>query len=85
MLGCGQRKVWLDPNEVNDISMANSRECQRQRGEAASVWGRLERLERQQLWGGGRAVWWPLAAIGSCTADSCSQWQLEALEAWVAE
>ena len=27
VLDCGQRKVWLDPNEVNDISMANSREC----------------------------------------------------------
>lgn len=27
VLGCGLRKVWLDPNEVNDISMANSREC----------------------------------------------------------
>jgi hypothetical protein len=26
VLGCGERKVWLDPNEVNDISMANSRE-----------------------------------------------------------
>ena len=26
VLDCGQRKVWLDPNEVNDISMANSRE-----------------------------------------------------------
>ena len=26
VLSCGQRKVWLDPNEVNDISMANSRE-----------------------------------------------------------
>ena len=26
VLGCGLRKVWLDPNEVNDISMANSRE-----------------------------------------------------------
>lgn len=23
-LSCGQRKVWLDPNEVADISMANS-------------------------------------------------------------
>ena len=23
-LDCGLRKVWLDPNEVNDISMANS-------------------------------------------------------------
>lgn len=25
VLKCGLRKVWLDPNEVNDISMANSR------------------------------------------------------------
>ena len=25
VLKCGQRKVWLDPNEVNEISMANSR------------------------------------------------------------
>ncbi|KAK9806643.1 hypothetical protein WJX73_003615 [Symbiochloris irregularis] len=26
VMDCGQRKVWLDPNEVNDISMANSRQ-----------------------------------------------------------
>eukprot|EP00891_Asterochloris_glomerata_P005591 jgi/Astpho2/5591/Aster-02846 len=26
VLQCGLRKVWLDPNEVNDISMANSRQ-----------------------------------------------------------
>lgn len=26
VLNCGLRKVWLDPNEVNEISMANSRE-----------------------------------------------------------
>ena len=25
VLKCGLRKVWLDPNEVADISMANSR------------------------------------------------------------
>ena len=25
VLKCGRNKVWLDPNEVNDISMANSR------------------------------------------------------------
>lgn len=30
VLKCGARKVWLDPNEVNEISMANSRECRRQ-------------------------------------------------------
>jgi len=26
VLGCGQRKVWLDPNEVSEISNANSRQ-----------------------------------------------------------
>ncbi|KAL5538562.1 hypothetical protein UlMin_044994 [Ulmus minor] len=26
VLKCGQGKVWLDPNEVNKISMANSRQ-----------------------------------------------------------
>lgn len=25
VLKCGRGKVWLDPNEVNEISMANSR------------------------------------------------------------
>ena len=27
VLKCGKRKVWLDPNEVNEISMANSSTC----------------------------------------------------------
>ena len=26
MVGCGKRKIWLDPNEVNEISNANSRQ-----------------------------------------------------------
>ncbi|CEO98386.1 Ribosomal protein L19 [Plasmodiophora brassicae] len=26
VLGCGLRKVWLDPNEISEISMANSRQ-----------------------------------------------------------
>ena len=25
VLDCGKKKIWLDPNEVNEISMANSR------------------------------------------------------------
>jgi len=25
VLKCGQRKVWLDPNEANEIALANSR------------------------------------------------------------
>jgi len=30
VLGCGKRKVWLDPNEVNEIHNANSRQNFRQ-------------------------------------------------------
>merc|ERR1711920_664268 len=26
VLKCGERKIWLDPNEVNEIGMANSRQ-----------------------------------------------------------
>lgn len=26
VLGCGKRKIWMDPNEVQEISLANSRE-----------------------------------------------------------
>ena len=26
ILGCGERKVWLDPNEVTDLAVANSRQ-----------------------------------------------------------
>merc|ERR1711935_1298600 len=26
VLKCGKRKIWMDPNEVNEISMANSRQ-----------------------------------------------------------
>jgi len=26
VLSCGKRKVWLDPNEISEISMANSRQ-----------------------------------------------------------
>ena len=25
VLKCGKRKIWLDPNEISEISMANSR------------------------------------------------------------
>ena len=31
VLKCGRRKIWLDPNEVNEISMANSRTPLRQK------------------------------------------------------
>lgn len=26
VLKCGKGKIWLDPNEVNEISLANSRQ-----------------------------------------------------------
>jgi len=26
ILKCGQRRIWLDPNEINDLSLANSRQ-----------------------------------------------------------
>ena len=26
VLKCGKNKVWMDPNETNEISMANSRQ-----------------------------------------------------------
>lgn len=29
MVGCGKRKIWLDPNEMNEISNANSRQTVR--------------------------------------------------------
>lgn len=29
VLCCGKKKVWLDPNETNEIANANSREWQR--------------------------------------------------------
>lgn len=46
VLGCGERKVWLDPNEVSDISMANSREYLEQDGGLkGSRWGRAGRQE----------------------------------------
>ncbi len=35
----GARKVWLDPNEVNDISMANSSACARTLGAMQAVGG----------------------------------------------
>lgn len=25
VMGCGKRKVWMDPNEANEIALANSR------------------------------------------------------------
>jgi len=37
VLNCGLRKVWLDPNEANEISMANSSECEAATGSGLVV------------------------------------------------
>lgn len=42
VLDCGQRKVWLDPNEVTDISMANSRECFKHPGSMFKLGGEIK-------------------------------------------
>lgn len=44
VLGCGKGKVWLDPNEVNEIAMANSSEHPRRRAGAPSDLLSPERL-----------------------------------------
>jgi len=38
VLQCGLRKVWLDPNEVNEISMANSRAPRSLRAFSVNFW-----------------------------------------------
>ena len=35
VLGCGKRKIWLDPTEINEISMANSRASARRTDRSA--------------------------------------------------
>jgi hypothetical protein len=37
VLKCGKRKIWLDPNEVNEISMANSSECRKRAAPGACL------------------------------------------------
>jgi hypothetical protein len=43
VLNCGVRKVWMDPNECNEISMANSRACPCRRRVRRRVWRRVWR------------------------------------------
>ncbi len=53
VLNCGVRKIWMDPNECNEISMANSRAypCwRREAGRAAPrSWLRAARRHAQAL------------------------------------
>ena len=31
VLKCGRKRVWIDPNETNEVALANSRKCLRPR------------------------------------------------------
>ena len=53
VLNCGVRKVWMDPNECNEISMANSRACPCRLLVRRSVL--LRRVRRRCLRGGASA------------------------------
>lgn len=44
VLKCGKGKIWLDPNEVNEISLANSRQNIRK------VRGDFDILTRKNCW-----------------------------------
>ena len=59
VVGCGKRKIWLDPNEVNEISNANSRQTIRKlvsdgliirKPVAMHVECREEDWETQRVW-----------------------------------
>lgn len=49
VLKCGKRKIWLDPNEVTEISMANSRARARHRPTAARRRAARSSLARARL------------------------------------
>ena len=62
VLKCGKRKVWLDPNETTEISMANSRQnirkvcvCRWRRG-GWGLW--VGRRQKHAGGGGGRKNGW---------------------------
>lgn len=60
VMGCGLRKVWLDPNEANEISMANSRESKlymkRKRWAAVAIAGAARDGQRQAELGLGQPI-----------------------------
>ena len=31
VLKCGRKRVWIDPNETNEVALANSRKCRHPR------------------------------------------------------
>lgn len=37
---CGKKKVWLDPNEINEIANTNSRKYNKEKKKENCVWMR---------------------------------------------
>lgn len=50
VLGCGKNKVWLDPNEVNEISLANSSKLINH--DSIQIWAISDRQSSHVYWGG---------------------------------
>ncbi|CAL1413171.1 unnamed protein product [Linum trigynum] len=46
VLDCGKKKIWLDPNEVNEISMANSRIFKILQGRTSGSWLKIHSRSR---------------------------------------
>ena len=70
VLNCGVRKVWMDPNECNEISMANSRACPRRRRDARR--GRFAAWRHASLVSG--SVWPPsLRLAAACTRRAAAE------------
>jgi len=53
VLKTGKRKVWLDPNEVNEISMANSRQNIRKVSRSSSSNSSSSSSSSSSRWWGG--------------------------------
>lgn len=49
VLRCGKKKVWLDPNETNEIANANSREWSSLAHGALPCVARVARWKRDRL------------------------------------
>jgi len=69
VLKCGKRKIWLDPNEVTEISMANSSERPPRGGAAARVGQGQTAAAGGLAAAGGSCVW--TAALRSALCQRC--------------
>ena len=59
VLKCGRKRVWIDPNETNEVALANSRKCPSLRS-FALITTSGTRMTAQLLLRKG----WPRSALG---------------------